>query len=190
MKKNISAFTLIELVVTATILVILSSIGFYSYTSNIADARDGNRKTDISALSSQLSLYKKQRGGYPFPGDSFNITNQGEIVALQGKMNNKVSLTTAQELPVDPDLKIPYLYSTSSNRQEYQLSASLENNENPISILKGSYKSVSQGVLPTIMLAINTNSDTEISAPSSTNPARDLFIFDNGFHTLPYDFET
>lgn len=61
MKFQVKAFTLIELVVTATILVILTSIGFYSYTQNISDARDGRRKTDLSALSSQLNLYKKQR---------------------------------------------------------------------------------------------------------------------------------
>jgi prepilin-type N-terminal cleavage/methylation domain-containing protein len=56
-----SGFTLIEIVVSATILVILTSIGFYSYTKNIADARDSARVTDISALESQLSLYKRER---------------------------------------------------------------------------------------------------------------------------------
>jgi len=61
MKINSQGFTLVELVVAATILVILTSIGFYSYTKNISDARDSSRIANLSALSSQLSLYKQQR---------------------------------------------------------------------------------------------------------------------------------
>jgi type II secretory pathway pseudopilin PulG len=75
-KKQTAAFTLIEIVVSATILVILTSIGFYSYTKNISSARDSARLTDLSALESQLSLYKRERGAYPFPGDYFNILNR------------------------------------------------------------------------------------------------------------------
>jgi len=61
------AFTLVELIVSTTILAILTTIGFYTYTQYISDARDSVRKTDISTLDSQLNLYKKQRGAYPLP---------------------------------------------------------------------------------------------------------------------------
>lgn len=187
MNNKNKAFTLVELVVAATILVILTAIGFYSYTSNISSARDSARQTDFSALSSQLSLYKKQRGAYPFPENNFSITNQSWIVAKQWRMGKNVALSTAQNIPLDPELKIPYFYSVTANRQEYQLAWSLENSENPISIVAWSYKSVSKNVLPTILIATWSTSDVEIS---SGNPARDLFIFNNGFHTLPYDFDT
>lgn len=185
--KERSAFTLIEIVVTATILVILTSIGFYSFTQNISDARDSARITDISALWSQLSLYKRERGAYPFPGNRFNITNGTALVAFQGKMNNQVSLTTASwNLPVDPELKVPYFYSTTRNRQEYQIAGTIENSDDNYTILKWSYSSVSKNVLPNIILALETSSDTNIALASN----KSLFLFDTWFNTLPYDFES
>jgi prepilin-type N-terminal cleavage/methylation domain-containing protein len=67
--KKIShpAFTLVEIIVATTILVILSTLGFYSYTQNLSDARDGTRKSDLSTLGSQLVLHKRERGSYPLP---------------------------------------------------------------------------------------------------------------------------
>lgn len=189
------AFTLIEIVVSATILVILTSIGFYSYTKNISGARDSARVTDISALQSQLSLYKRERWAYPFPGNYFNITNRWNIVVLQGKMNKMVSLSTATNLPFDPELDIPYFYATTKNRQEYQLAGSIENSDDPFTHLVGDYRSISTQVLPNILLAIESSSDIEINDAMSPNAwaadwdaNRDLFLFHNGYHTLPYDF--
>ncbi len=186
MYKNTYAFTLVELVVAATILVILTSIGFYNYTKNISDARDGARHTDLSALASQLSLYKKQRWAYPHPAKSFHITNKGRVVVQQWYMSQNVALSTAQSIPLDPELHIPYIYSVSSNRQEYQLAGSLENSESPIALVLWDYKTVAKNILPTLVLATESEADVEIS---SGNPARNLFIFDKGFHTLPYDFD-
>ena len=182
-------FTLVEILVSATILVILTSIGFYSYTQNISDARDSARVTDISALSSQLSLYKRERGAYPFPGDYFNILNRGFPVAYQWKMNRSVALPTATTLPYDPSLDIPYFYATTRNRQEYQLAAAIENSDDPYTYLQWAYTSVSSQVLPNLLLATGVTSDTEINnAVSPGDVNRDLFLFHNGFHTLPYDF--
>lgn len=51
-------------------------------------------------------------------------------------MNNNVALTTSSgKLPVDPELGIPYKYSTTKNRQEYQIGATSENSENPFTLL-------------------------------------------------------
>jgi len=49
-KNHLAAFTLVEIVVTTTILVILTSIWFYSYSKSISDARDSARIADISTL--------------------------------------------------------------------------------------------------------------------------------------------
>ena len=51
-------------------------------------------------------------------------------------MNQKVTLSTAERLPLDPDLDIPYIYAVTRNKQEFQLSLSLENNENPFALLE------------------------------------------------------
>lgn len=184
-------FTLIELVVAATIIVLLASIWFYSYTKNIADARDWARKTDIAALSSQLKLYKRQRWAYTFPWSYYEIHNRWQVVAYQWYMDNSVSLSTAEKLPLDPKLEIPYFFSTTRNRQEFQLALSLENAETPYAIVDGDYKSVAKNVLPNIVLAREGSSNFEINNAvwaGSTN--RNLFIFHKGNHNLPYDFLT
>lgn len=188
--RNKNAFTLVELVVTATILVILTSIGFYSYTQNISDARDGVRKTDIASLSSALTLYKKQRGAYPFPGDSFEIRNRGKTVVYQGKMNEKVTLSTAERFPLDPEMEIPYFYAITANKQEFQLGLSLENSENPYAILQGDYKSVAKNILPTLLLATGATTAVEINSASGAAALanRNLFLFNNGYHNIPYSF--
>ncbi len=197
MKKKIAysssllAFTLIELVVSATILVILTSIGFYSYTKNIGDARDSTRKTDISALSSQLKLYKKQRWAFPRPGKSFEIHNRGGVVAYQWFMDKSVTLSTAEKLPLDPELGIPYFYSTTKNRQEYQLALSLENSDDPYTFLSWNYKSVAKSILPSILLATGSTLPIEIhDGIWAWSENRKLFLLNTGFHNIPYDFES
>jgi len=189
MKKSSFAFTLIELVVAATILVVLTAIGFYSYTQNISDARDWTRNTDLAALNSQLKLYKSQRWKYPFPGEYFEIHNRAETVAYQGFMDNTVALSTASDIPQDPDLDRFYTYSTTSNLQEYQIALSLENSEDPYARVSWDYKSVAKTILPSLVLALDSTTTTEINASEpgwATN--RQLFVLDTGFHNLPYDF--
>lgn len=83
MKNRKKAFTIVEIVVAATILVVLTSIGFYSYTKNISHAKDSTRKSDLLLLSSQLSLQKKKKGAYPHPDQNFLIKNGTFEVARQ-----------------------------------------------------------------------------------------------------------
>lgn len=185
--KEIQAFTLVELIVAASILAILTTIGFYSYTSNISSARDSVRQTDISKISSELKLYKRQRWAYPLPWDFFELRNGwSATVAYQGLMNNKVSLSTAESLSLDPELELPYTYSVSRTKQEYQLAASMENDGSPYAYLVWDYKSVAKTVLPNIILAIS--STTPVNIAISNN--QELFIFHKGIRNLPYDFET
>ena len=59
-KKHIlSAFTFVELIVAATIIVILSAVWFSSYVSYIADSRDTQRKSDLAQVTSALKINKK-----------------------------------------------------------------------------------------------------------------------------------
>ncbi len=187
--KNSSGFTLVELIVTATILVILTAVGFYSYSQNLTDARDSVRKSDVADIESKLKLYKQKRGAYPTPWDSFSLTNSGVLVARQWKLNNSVALSTADSIPTDPLTKEAYFYSITTNKQEFELALSLENADNPIAILEWNYKSVSKNVLPTITLAISTGSIIEVHDGIwiwSTN--RMKFIFDLWGYNIPYTF--
>ena len=185
--KNNKWFTIVELVVAMTILLVLTGLGFYSYTQNVVDARDSVRVSDLASVSSQLKLYKKARGAYPLPGDAFNILNRWRIVANQWVLNEDVTLTTLDKIPYDPSLERPYIYSTTRNKQEFQLALTLESADSGHALVEWDYKSVSKNVLPTIVLATDEWIDKQINSDEPDWPAnRKLFVFNKGFHTLPY----
>lgn len=189
-------FTLVELVVTVTILAIISTIGFVSYSSYLWDARDSQRKSDLSQVSSALKVYKQKRWYYPLPWDYFNIIYNSETIAFQWKLNNNVRLNTLDSLPLDPKIGAPYLYSIVNNKQEYQLAATLENTETPLALVVWNYSSVAIDTLPWIILALERDSgqtasiiDWETDSESvdwSVN--KNKFIFDNQDYNLPYTF--
>lgn len=59
MKKNkLIAFTLVELIITITILIILTSISYFYLTSSIKDAKDRTRIADLNSIKKVLSIYK------------------------------------------------------------------------------------------------------------------------------------
>ncbi len=187
MKKG---FTIIELIISISIIMILSTMWFVSYINNISDARDSERKTDISLISSSLKLYKQRRGLYPTSWDYFNVTNSWKVVAMQWFLNTSVALSTLDEVPLDPYLEIPYFYSTTSNKQEFQVALSVENQWDYKALLKWDYKTVSINVLPTILLAIKSSTWVEIhDGVWSWSTYRKSFIFDEWSYNLPYVFD-
>lgn len=64
MKKR-GGFTLIEVLVVATIISLLASIGFVSYTTFSKQSRDARRKTDLENVRSALELYRSDNDYYP-----------------------------------------------------------------------------------------------------------------------------
>lgn len=64
MNKNRRGFTLIEILVTATIIMLLSTIGLFSYQAATRNGRDTKRKSDIEQLRSALEIYKSDKGYY------------------------------------------------------------------------------------------------------------------------------
>lgn len=67
-KKSKKGFTLIELVVVASIIALLAGAGIFSYTQFNIQARDAKRKTDLELVRSALELYKSSNGAYPLFG--------------------------------------------------------------------------------------------------------------------------
>jgi len=188
-KKN--AFTFVELIVVVTILSILWAIWFASYIEYIWDSRDSQRKTDLSQVWSWLKIYKQKRWYYPLPWNNYNITYSWTTVAIQWKLNNNVRINSLEVLPLDPKAKIPYLYSITKNQQEFELVTTLENQDNPITLVNWNYKSVSKNILPTILLATSTTEWLNLETQSWTvewDINRKLFIYNNQSHNLPYNF--
>lgn len=192
MKKsfsNINAFTIVELIVAATILVLLTTIWFYNYIQSLSLARDSTRKSDIITLESQLWNHKRIYGSFPTPWASFEIHNQSYKVAEQWFINKDIWIENATTLPTDPFLKIPYTYSVSRNNQEFQLAATLENDEINKAIIRWNYVTVSRNILPTIILAHQGTWALEIN-PSVWNGSqnRNSFVFNESIINLVYDF--
>ncbi|MDD3144718.1 MAG: prepilin-type N-terminal cleavage/methylation domain-containing protein [Candidatus Gracilibacteria bacterium] len=188
--KNKKAFSFVELIVSVTILAIISTIGFISYSSYLGDSRDSQRKSDLAQVGSALKVYKQKRGYYPVPGNKFELTYNGTGIVFQGKFDENVRLNTLDRLPLDPKSKTGYIYSITKNAQEYEMAATLENEDNPIALVNGTYKSVSRDILPGIMLAIETPASlkAEIFSGASGAINKNKFIFSNQKHNLAYDF--
>jgi len=67
--RNYHGFTLVELIVVITILVILGTIAFVSLSGYSGSARDGSRVSDLTNLKKSLELANIKTGSYPTPTD-------------------------------------------------------------------------------------------------------------------------
>ncbi len=65
-KKN--GFTLIELIVSVTIIAVLTVIGVISFSGTNEKARDSRRITDLESIRMALELYRQGTGG-TYPAD-------------------------------------------------------------------------------------------------------------------------
>ena len=187
-----SAFTFIELLVVIIIISILWTISFYSYIWYIADSRDSQRKSDLAKIVSALKIYKQKRWYYSLPWNNFNITYSWSTIALQWYLNTSIRLNSLDILPFDPKLEKAYLYSVTTDKQEFEIWATLENEDNNIALVLWNYKSVSINILPAILFAtwITEWADLEIQSWSTIwDENRKLFIYDKQDHNLPYVFK-
>jgi len=184
-KSNNKAFTFVEIVIVTIILWILATIGFSSFVWNISSWRDTLRKSHIAEIVWAMKTQKQKKWSLPIPSNYFKTKTWATILAWQWKLDKNIWLSEIDEIPVDPKLEIPYLYSITTNRQDFQVALTLENGDSPIALLKWNYKSIAKNILPTLLIA--TGSTTEIDI--SINNNKNLFIFDNQSHNLPYNFE-
>ena len=60
-----SAFTLIEILVVATIIGLLAAGAAVSYSSLTKSARDARRKSDLEQIRAALEVYRSVNGSYP-----------------------------------------------------------------------------------------------------------------------------
>lgn len=120
-----TGFTLIEILVAATIIAILIAISTVSYTSVNKRARDAKRKSDLEQLRSALEQYRTDNGYYPDPG-SPSYVNVNTLTELTS--GGYISL-----IPTDPASAQQYSYNPQSPAggpapyYGYCLSANLEN---------------------------------------------------------------
>lgn len=88
MRKSASTrgFTLLELLVTATLIAILTVIGIVSYNSVNKRSRDVKRKSDLEQIRSALEMYRADKGYYPPAGSgswaNASTLNTGDSTGL------------------------------------------------------------------------------------------------------------
>ena len=58
-------FTLVELLVTITIIAILTTVSAVVFSRTLAKARDGRRRADLKDLQTALELYYSENQAYP-----------------------------------------------------------------------------------------------------------------------------
>jgi prepilin-type N-terminal cleavage/methylation domain-containing protein len=126
MRKNIYAFTLVELIVVITIVGILSTVGFVSYSGYLTSARDSNRYSQMTKLSDSLQVYAATKS-LPLPDDYVEITNSGSVIAYQGYVGTDVletiDYTNGGKDPKDDSY---FTYMLSKDRKSLQLLALME----------------------------------------------------------------
>lgn len=99
-----SGFTLLEILVTISIIVLILSLSIVSYNQVFITSRDSTRKSDIQIISNALEQYNSNKGSYP---------------------NSTANLSPyLNPVPKDPKTKGSYIYIASP-------SACLVSNENP-----------------------------------------------------------
>ena len=128
MIKQIKGFTLVELIVVITILAILSTIGFVSYSWYLAGSRDTNRISQIKAISEWLSLYSTNHS-LPSPDStSINIMSwTTDVIATQWyAWKNVLETITYSTEWVDPKDNTYYTYYLTASKKYFQLMAFLE----------------------------------------------------------------
>lgn len=116
-------FTLVELLVSITIIGILANIGLGTFTSAQAKSRDAKRKAHLKQLSDAFEAYYNDHSQYPDDADIVwgsnfvDPDNSGTVYMVK--------------LPADPTQGLTYEYLPAADNKSFQLYSRLENSNDP-----------------------------------------------------------
>ncbi|OIP52967.1 hypothetical protein AUK10_03100 [Candidatus Gracilibacteria bacterium CG2_30_37_12] len=132
-KRNTYGFTLVELIVVITILVILGTIAFMSLSGFSGSARDSSRVSDLANLSKSLEVANIKLGSYPEPDNHFFVAYSGGALWEQGTIGETVTNilkaggVSLNRKPTDPlNIAKEYNYSRLAYGKAYQIKADYE----------------------------------------------------------------
>ncbi|MDD2916727.1 MAG: type II secretion system protein [Candidatus Gracilibacteria bacterium] len=130
--KNFLGFTLIELIVVITILVILGTIAFLNLGGFQSSARDSSRVSDLSNITKGLEMLLVRNGSVvppeaPVGGGLLTLTaSGGSIIGYQGVVGSNVLSVIKMSTTQDPLDKKYYTYVTNGANTGYQVLALME----------------------------------------------------------------
>lgn len=135
---NIRAgFTLVEILITVTVIAILASVVLSNLNGSTAQARDAERQADLLALQSAVELYKLKYGRYPAGCNDTASSWAGNWSGQAGSgyqcsSGNQYIVGLAPEfipvLPTDPKRNTAvansgYIYTTNPEGTVYKIMA-------------------------------------------------------------------
>jgi len=97
-------FTLLELMVVATLLVVLATIGLVQYKSGVTRAREGVLKTDLFNMRDAIDQYYADKGMYP--GTLDELVSGGYLRKVPDDPFT-MSSSTWQTIQSEPDASNP-----------------------------------------------------------------------------------
>lgn len=130
LQKYTPAFTLVELIVVITIVWILSTVWFVSYSGYLTWARDSNRISQLTKLSDSLQVHSASKT-LPLPDNKIDITASWTLIAYQGEVwvdvLETIDYTNGGQDPKDDSY---YTYYLTKDRNSIQLMAMMEEQQN------------------------------------------------------------
>ncbi|MFZ5932787.1 MAG: type II secretion system protein [Patescibacteria group bacterium] len=129
-------FTLVELLVVMAILAILSTVIISGFRSSQMRGRDAQRKSDLKQVANALELFFADYGKYP-PASGTQVaacsynpgTGAGTACAWGSGTVSDGKTTYMKTIAKDPVSSQNYVYRVSTNQNQFQLFARLENTE-------------------------------------------------------------
>lgn len=101
-------FTLLEVLVSATIIAVLTVIGVVSYSSVNKRSRDVKRKSDLEQIRSALEMYRADNTTNP--GEYPSRVGAGSFVQTSTMTADLVTTSYMPAIPDDPDSDKHYYY--------------------------------------------------------------------------------
>lgn len=137
-----NGFSLVELLVVMAVLGILATVVVVAIdpSARMAEARDAQRKSDLSQIADALEVYYVRNNGYyPVTGEGLDSDYNSDPDSSDWWTPEKfLSEDYLKRLPVDPkngevnDYWYPYAYYYySPDGKEYELATFLENENDP-----------------------------------------------------------
>lgn len=121
-RKN-SGFTLIEVLVTATIIAVLTTIAVVSYSSVNKRSRDAKRKSDLEQIRTALEFYRSDDSHPYYPSLGSGSYDNATLLSV-------LVPTYISQIPPDPTSTYRYSYKATNlsggQYYGYCLSAYLE----------------------------------------------------------------
>jgi Tfp pilus assembly protein PilE len=189
MNKNKVWFTIVELIVVITILSILSTIWFISYSWYLVWVRDTNRMSQLTSISEWLNVLRT-KGKLPLPDNRVTIKSSLNTIAYQWVIGKTVLSTIDYSNSwLDPQENMYFSYYLTANRKYFQLMGFLEDKANLVTWIVNDTYAIDYSVkYPIVMWSklwiLTTNTNQPLAEYLLAVPLPDIDIEDVSAQSL------